>query len=430
MVGDFSRLKFDLRKRYSGVLLQQGRVQLDSDWNEEVAIVSRWIRTVALDAFGPVGLPLTTPDAFRIGLIHEAPNDLSIGAGRLYVDGLLAEHFPGENYSYLKQPFLPAPPQLPKQGDVIVYLDVWERDVTFLEDPSLLEKAIGTDTTIRRQTVWQVKIDAREGAQCGTDVGELPSAGCLSIEVGAPQASDDPSLMSPLGGYRGTENRLYRVEIHDGGPLGKARFKWSRDNGSIISALTNIQVLDGRTTLTLACFGSDPVQHFRCGDWVSVTDDYLELAGEPPEMAQIAAIDEMNHRIVLDRGLPRAGERALGTTPDEIVDHHSRIQRWDQTASSNAIDGDGLIATTSSSADVEDGIKIQFTMDPRGGAFHAGDYWVFAARVSDASVELLSRAPPRGIHHHYAPLATIRGLGNADPQVSDCRPRHGHLQRS
>ncbi len=36
--------------------------------------------------------------------------------------------------------------------------------------------------------------------------------------------------------------------------------------------------------------------------------------------------------------------------------------------------------------------------------FRAGDYWVFAARTADASVELLDRAPPRGIHHHYARL--------------------------
>ena len=37
--------------------------------------------------------------------------------------------------------------------------------------------------------------------------------------------------------------------------------------------------------------------------------------------------------------------------------------------------------------------------------FRAGDYWVFAARTADASVELLDAAPPRGIHHHYARLA-------------------------
>jgi Family of unknown function (DUF6519) len=59
------------------------RPRAEADWNEQVAIVSRWLRMLALDTFGPVGVPLTTPNAFLIGLIDGASKDLSIGAGRL-----------------------------------------------------------------------------------------------------------------------------------------------------------------------------------------------------------------------------------------------------------------------------------------------------------------------------------------------------------
>ena len=38
MKGDFSRQTFDPKKHYSAVLMQQGRVQLDADWNEQHAI--------------------------------------------------------------------------------------------------------------------------------------------------------------------------------------------------------------------------------------------------------------------------------------------------------------------------------------------------------------------------------------------------------
>jgi len=38
MKGDFSRNTFRPGSHYSGVLMQQGRVLLDSDWNEQVAI--------------------------------------------------------------------------------------------------------------------------------------------------------------------------------------------------------------------------------------------------------------------------------------------------------------------------------------------------------------------------------------------------------
>ena len=36
MKGDFSRLTFDPTKHFSGVRMQQGRVQLDADWNEQL----------------------------------------------------------------------------------------------------------------------------------------------------------------------------------------------------------------------------------------------------------------------------------------------------------------------------------------------------------------------------------------------------------
>ena len=79
--------------------------------------------------------------------------------------------------------------------------------------------------------------------------------------------------------------------------------------------------------------------------------------------------------------------------------------------------------TAAGPIDIEDGIRVRFNMNPVGGNFHVGDYWVFAARTADASVEILTQAPPRGIIHHYAQLAAITGLGGANV-VSDCRPQH------
>ena len=38
MQGDFTRDTFDVRHHYTRVLMQQGRVQLDADWNEQTAI--------------------------------------------------------------------------------------------------------------------------------------------------------------------------------------------------------------------------------------------------------------------------------------------------------------------------------------------------------------------------------------------------------
>ena len=53
MKGDFSRNTFDPRKHFTRVLMQQGRVQLDADWNEQAAILLHYVRTLAADLIGP-----------------------------------------------------------------------------------------------------------------------------------------------------------------------------------------------------------------------------------------------------------------------------------------------------------------------------------------------------------------------------------------
>ena len=48
--------------------------------------------------------------------------------------------------------------------------------------------------------------------------------GKLNAQVGS-QEEAKPCLLSPKVGYRGLENQLYRVEIHEQGPCGIATFK-------------------------------------------------------------------------------------------------------------------------------------------------------------------------------------------------------------
>lgn len=89
MKGDFSRDTFDRKKRYSGVLMQQGRVQLDADWNEQHSIQAHRTHTEAVDVIGAQGAPRGA-DGFRVDLVGGGA-DLSLSQGRLYVGGLLCE---------------------------------------------------------------------------------------------------------------------------------------------------------------------------------------------------------------------------------------------------------------------------------------------------------------------------------------------------
>jgi hypothetical protein len=210
---DLSRIRFDARRDFLGVVMQQGRVQLDADWNEWVAQLGRRLQAGSLDTFGGNVVPRITPDGFQIQIVGAS---LSIGPGRIYVDGLLAENhgdlpnaweprlaeLTGTTaLDYAAQPYYPNPPALPEGGPHLVYVDVWQRDISALNVPDLVEKAVGVDTTGRLQTVWQVKLLSQVGGiSCSTEDEDVPgwlaatapSAARLSTDTGVPDFEPDP----------------------------------------------------------------------------------------------------------------------------------------------------------------------------------------------------------------------------------------------
>ena len=82
---------------------------------------------------------------------------------------------------------------------------------------------------------------------------------------------------------------LYRVEIHDGGEIGTATFKWSRDNASVASG---VSAIDGADNLTVDRAVWDSVRAFQPGDWVEITDDLREFSLQPGEIRQIDSVND------------------------------------------------------------------------------------------------------------------------------------------
>ena len=456
MSGDYSRVRFNPRNHYSGVKMQQGRVQLDSDWNEWADALERRTRAETVDTFGVSPTPgisgvavvsPQTPDAF---LVELNAGELSIGAGRMYVDGLLAENFGAPDgaqhfdpvlaeqrgiapRAYADQPYHPAPAPLPESGTQLAYLEVWQREVTHLQQPNLVEQAIGVDTTTRTQTVWQVRLldDIPDAISCSSPDADLgpawatltsPSAGRLSSRDAGVPGDNDPCELPPSGGYRGLENQLYRIEIHDGGAVGSATFKWSRDNASVAAAVVEVV---SASELKLASMGRDSVLRFNSGDWVEITDDWRELsgtAGDPArrhgEMRNIT-VDDAKQTISFSPALPADMIPAeLGSDTLEL--RHLRVTRWDQKGvvrdsddniivDLDAPGSNGIISVPGPGVwvNLENGVQVRFAREPGTGSFRCNDYWNVAARTSDASVELLADAPPLGIHRHYARLARV-----------------------
>jgi hypothetical protein len=472
---DLSRKTFNPLNDYFGVVMQQGRVQLDADWNAMSDQFKRRIQAGDLDTFNGSVVPRQTPDAF---LVSGPANAIEIGPGRIYVDGLLAENHtdtlrwdarleelsgtaklsgielgaapsgPNGTTAYADQPYYPFPPDLPEGETYLVYLDVWLRDVTWLQDSDLVDAAVGIDTTAREQTVWQVKVLEGVG-DIDPTVGDLdipgwleaihPSSARLSTDTGDLVDDDNPCLLPPQAGYKGLENQLYRVEVHNGGSLGTATFKWSRDNAVVA---TRVSAIPSGNEIVVDSLGRDDVLGFHDGDWVEITDDYRDLKGLPGELRRIqlgGGVDSATRRITLEGAVLPTGsnEGEFPVDGDGLTtpERNTRLIRWDQAGAVYEEDeteyrnlddpgssGDIEIPAAGTRLFLENGILVDFDLkdvvdeasfDPE---FRTGDYWIFAARVNDSSIELLDRAPPAGRHHHFTKLAIVSNTG-----IDDCR---------
>jgi hypothetical protein len=106
--------------------------------------------------------------------------------------------------------------------------------------------------------------------------------------------------------------------------------------------------------------------------------------------------------------------------PATLAARHTRLTRWNQA--SRILQSDGTLwvdlGAPGSTGDIpvpsagvtlllENGVTVTFDRAAPGGDFRSTDYWTFAARATDGSVEFLDHAPPRGIFHHYARLAIL-----------------------
>jgi hypothetical protein len=381
MRGDFSRLTFDQRKRYTAVLMQQGRVQLDSDWNEQAAIFEHLERTRFVDVVGGVAVPGGA--GFDV---HADENGTpALSAGRLYAGGLVCELDAETPISRVARTELrPAPGRTD-----LVYLDAWERVISGLDDPDLLDPALGgMDTAVRLQCAWAIDFVENVGDRpCAEAAAALPKQGLGRLTA---TASD---------GYLGTENHLYRVEIHDEGSLGQATFKWSRDNGSVVFALK--QFVQPNTVLLAESF-TDP-QTIAVGDWFEISSDDRERLGLAGTLARVEEWSEEKREATFDRDV---SAHAKETRP--------RARRWDQS-------GGATMSVEPDWVDLEAGIRVRFA----GSDFWAGDYWTIPARAPSETVEWPAQAPPQGVKHQLCPLAFVTWdrSGAAQPSAyRDCRP--------
>lgn len=394
MNGDFSRDTSGPARlaRYTRVLLQQGRPLLDADFNEQGAIHHDFMRTLTVDPMGRGWRPGVKQFSI-LGFLTKV-HGFPISNGHFHVDGILCD-YPAD-CTFVDQPFLQG---LDVPGDsFIAYIERWERHLCAVQRPGLREIALGgPDTASRAQIVWQVRaataawakaqekqVDAALGVRIAatkpSETAALKTLNALKASLltttsafskaidstsPLPKDFDDPShqwfdalksaspglramakrdasdneacSISPDSIYRGRENQLYRVEIHEGGTLadgGKPTFKWSRENGSVLFAvrvgedIVGVSDPAGMVTLTipLETMGHDRRTGICAGDWVEVTSDGFEFAGLAPPLGQVKQVDRTRRTVLVEM----VEDKSISFGKCSV------LRRWDQTKNLDA----------------------------------------------------------------------------------------------
>jgi len=492
--GDLTRSTFRASRHYSGVRMQQGRVQLDADWNEQLDLSAHRDRSHALDVIGSAGIPKVA-GGFEISVSPDN-DDLLLSPGRAWVGGHLSE-IGGEptdvtdvvsatsvtvasvvldgselaaqewaevvdsngdsvvarveavdvaqrtltlsrpidllagglvlrrRVSYALQPDLPAPESTTRasttdprvldlsEGTWLAFLDVWERAVTALDDPTIAEPALGVDTTTRSKVVWQVRLldlaDVPAPVDCDTNLGPaladfVPATGRMAARAEPPAGSADLCRPTPAGGYVGLENQLYRVQVYDVA-AGRPVFVWSRENGSVVTRwLANVAA----DVLGVSSIGRDAVLGFKPGDWVELYDDSNVLHRRPGTLVRL--LNAKGTQLTLDPAT------ATGSTDIADFPNNAQVRRWDSSGAVTA-KGDDWIP-------LEDGVEVRFPVD---GTFHLHDYWLVPARSAQADVDWPRDSAqhglaqlPSGVEHSVGKLAIVTQTGGTI-SVLDCR---------
>jgi hypothetical protein len=439
MSSDRTRISYDKDRQYRSIVAQQGRVTLESDWNESQVIVGEEARAEALDFVGSNGTP---DNGYEIAASNtNTPFDFSIARGTMYVGGIRTVLNEDINYSYSQQDkqldWLDRDPNSfpawvdsttlanPDLKTEFIYLYLQEQEISAIEDTALKEIALGgPDTTQRTRLIQKIVRLGVEANDCGTALNiakeawakqglifndrtmRLESSTKLKVSFQPPTIPPDLCEPEARGGYLEAENQLIRVKISAGGKL-----IWGYDNASFLYRTKLI----GNKKLELQSRPVDEKHQPKKDKFVEILRSAVDLK-KGDYIAQSNGIfrlatdyDPDNKQVTLQSDLP-------ANYPN---DPQLFLRIWEQELSFTP----GQEVTLGNT-----GIKVTIQLP---GDAHIGDYWQIAVRPASPNEiyphRLESFQPPDGDRIWVCPLAVVNWNDGTLNILKDCRNRFDNL---
>lgn len=451
MGSDRARVTYDPKQQYRSVVMQQGRVTLEADWNEAWQITNEELRKETLDFVGPCG----TPDGgYKVVLIPDPTPayDFYISSGTMYVGGMRAHLYDPVQYSnqpdwrdsgpedpdWVDPSSFTASPSNPPLNE-FVYLLLREQEVSAVEDFDLKDVALGGPDTAQRvrllqrfvrlvsqgtdcvsglaagQAKWQT-----EGLYFDPDTMRLKSWGTLLVGFSDQSSDPDPCQPQARGGYLDPDNQLIRVQISGVDDVtGNPKFVWGFDDASFLYRISvdpnnpqnlvfqslpvdsNHQPVTGQAVEVLRTAAD-----LTNGGEVAATSGFVFTLGQP--------YDPDTQSIVMPTGvsLPLDYTSANQSPPNQLF-----LRVWQQE----------VVFTPGTPVALGDtGVLVTLATQAPSQSFHLGDYWMFAVRPATPQTVYPERyqnapQPADGPRLWACPLGVISWSQQLGALASDCR---------
>ena len=438
MGSDKARNSYDATRQYRSVVMQQGRVTVEADWNEAQEIANEETRKDALDFVGPCGTP---DDGYRISGTTNPPDpdfDFSVSAGTMYVGGERVELDATVTYDHQSDWLDLTDPDWVDLADLaqnnptreFIYLYLREQEISAVEDSALRDVALGgPDTAARLRLMQHVVRAAVNATDCagGLDAAtkqwaakgltfdpatmRLESNSTLELGFFDKEVAPNPCEPSAQGGYLGAENQLIRVQVSQ---PNNHKFTWGFDNASF---LYRVNVINSQT-LELQSAPIDAAHEPVGGQAIEVllptarlhNDEYV--AAHTGFVTTVSTYKRDVKRISLPAPLPAEfGDGDPNHPHPPIV----FLRVWQEELTFTPGTATRLAQT---------GLQVTLrTTD--NGPFHQGDFWQIAARPSTPTKVYPERylegpQPADGPRLWACPLALIT-WNKTVPEITDCR---------
>lgn len=314
------------------------------------------------------------------GVSDNAPawlaSKLSFSAGRVYLDGVMAEQCHRVDLSMNSQ----------GEGCFMTYLDMHQRVISAVDDPDLLEPGLrGIDTSVRMQTQLTIKRfpDASSAGSIAALASQWAAFQALRKRVGQIKVNSLPQR-APF------KSTLYRVQIVEDTDLtvnNTLPVVWSGDNSSLSYRVTqssqnSIKVLGLERSHTPLVSGS----------YFSLLDSEGNTVHEVNTLLIVTEID-------LAQGIVSySGEINKQATPVKLM-------HWQTAIHSLTVHEAGI------ELNIDDRLKIRFQPS---ALYCRGDYWLIPTRVLKDKLEVkentwLSPFEQRSIHQRIATFESREG---------------------